>query len=66
MLSAYSWLMQYFNAQISLYIRVNAVPRFSGLNHFFTVSDVTFTDGTKYEDVSKVHITHVSFVVIVH
>ncbi|KAH9961701.1 hypothetical protein BGW80DRAFT_1181151, partial [Lactifluus volemus] len=31
-----------------------AVPRWSGLNHFQQVMEVAFTDGTKYEDISKI------------
>ncbi|KAI9442882.1 hypothetical protein BJY52DRAFT_1128463, partial [Lactarius psammicola] len=30
------------------------VPRWSGLNHFQEVMNVSFTDGTKYEDISKI------------
>ncbi|KAI9441949.1 hypothetical protein BJY52DRAFT_1195036 [Lactarius psammicola] len=30
------------------------VPRWSGLNHFQEVMNISFTDGTKYEDISKI------------
>ncbi|KAI0324005.1 hypothetical protein GY45DRAFT_1314512 [Cubamyces sp. BRFM 1775] len=32
----------------------NAIPRWPNLNHFAEVAAVNFTDGTKYEDISKV------------
>lgn len=35
-------------------LRFDAVPRWSGLIHFQEVMNVSFTDGTKYEDISKV------------
>ncbi|KAH9032560.1 hypothetical protein EDB85DRAFT_2233424 [Lactarius pseudohatsudake] len=31
-----------------------AVPRWSGLNHFQGVMKISFTDGTKFEDISKI------------
>jgi hypothetical protein len=34
--------------------RFAAVPRWSGLIHFQEVMNVSFTDGAKYEDLSKV------------
>lgn len=34
--------------------RASLVPRYSGLNHFSLVSSIEFTDGTKFEDLSKV------------
>ncbi|KAF8273398.1 hypothetical protein EI94DRAFT_1696683 [Lactarius quietus] len=33
----------------------HAVPRWSGLTHFREVMNVSFTDGSKYEDISKEH-----------
>lgn len=38
----------------SLALRVNAIPRWSGLNHFSSVLKQDFADGRKYEDISKV------------
>ncbi|KAI0371886.1 hypothetical protein BV20DRAFT_992080 [Pilatotrama ljubarskyi] len=32
----------------------HAMPRWRDLNHFANVAKVTFTDGTKYEDISKI------------
>ncbi|KAF8258959.1 hypothetical protein EI94DRAFT_1814242 [Lactarius quietus] len=32
----------------------HAVPRWSGLTHFREVMNVSFTDGSKYEDISKI------------
>ncbi|KAI0366900.1 hypothetical protein BV20DRAFT_1093373 [Pilatotrama ljubarskyi] len=32
----------------------DALPRWRDLNHFMNVAKITFTDGTKYEDISKV------------
>ncbi|KAH9962266.1 hypothetical protein BJV74DRAFT_799782 [Russula compacta] len=34
----------------------NTVPHWSGLVHFQEVMKVTFTDGSKYEDLSRVYI----------
>jgi hypothetical protein len=34
--------------------RANKIPRWRGLNHFTKVMDISFTDGTKNEDISKV------------
>lgn len=34
--------------------RADSVPRWRGLNHFSTYVDVEFTDGSKWEDMSKV------------
>jgi hypothetical protein len=31
-----------------------AFPRWRGLNHFNQVMEISFTDGSKYEDISKV------------
>jgi hypothetical protein len=31
-----------------------SLPRWRGLNHFGTVMNVSFTDGSKHEDISKV------------
>ena len=33
---------------------MDSTPRWSGLNHFSAVMKVDFTDGRKYEDISKV------------
>jgi hypothetical protein len=30
------------------------LPRWRGLNHFSEVMKITFTDGSKHEDISKV------------
>lgn len=40
----------------NLAFRFNDVPRWSGLNHFHEVMNMTFTDGMKFKDISKVHI----------
>jgi hypothetical protein len=34
--------------------RVDAIPRWRGLNHFSNVITVSYTDGSKHEDISKV------------
>lgn len=41
---------------LRLYHRFDQIPRWSGLNHFINVLKAAgeFTDGTKYEDISKV------------
>ncbi|KAJ3522988.1 hypothetical protein NM688_g8795 [Phlebia brevispora] len=47
--------------------QVALIPRFSGLTHFKSVSQIKLTDGTKFEDLSKVKssvIIHVSHNVI--
>jgi hypothetical protein len=36
------------------FIRVDKIPRWSGLNHFSAVMKQEFTDGSKYEDIAKV------------
>lgn len=36
-------------------LRFKAVPRWSGLIHFQDVMNLNFTDGTRYEDISKVY-----------
>lgn len=33
---------------------MNNLPRWRGLNHFEHVVEISFTDGTKYEDISRV------------
>lgn len=35
---------------------MDSIPRWSGLNHFSAVMKVDFTDGRKYEDISKVSV----------
>lgn len=35
---------------------MDKIPRWRNLNHFSTIMTVKFTDGTKYEDISKVFI----------
>jgi hypothetical protein len=39
---------------------MDSTPRWSGLNHFSAVMKVDFTDGRKYEDISKVSGLHTS------
>jgi len=39
---------------ISLHDRFDAIPRWSGLNHFSQIDGMSFTDGSKYEDILKV------------
>ncbi|KAH9911521.1 uncharacterized protein BXZ73DRAFT_56902, partial [Epithele typhae] len=39
----------------------SAMPRWRGLNHFDEVTTVSFTDGSKYEDMSKVVIVPASY-----
>lgn len=42
-----------------IYIRVDATPRWSGLNHFSTLMKTSdFKDGCKYEDISKVSVLY--------
>jgi len=36
--------------------RMNAMPRWWGLNHFKEVTKISFTDGSKFEDLAKVNI----------
>ena len=36
------------------------IPSWRGLNHFSQVCEVQFTDGTKYEDISKVRVSDVA------
>jgi len=36
--------------------RINAMPRWWGLNHFKEVTKISFTDGSKFEDLAKVNI----------
>jgi hypothetical protein len=43
--------------------RFDAVPRWRGLKHFSEVMKISFTDGGKYEDISKVN---PSFLVILN
>ncbi|KAJ3556868.1 hypothetical protein NM688_g1786 [Phlebia brevispora] len=50
-------------AQAKVDEQVAMVPRFSGLTHFTSVSQIKLTDGTKFEDLSKI-IIHVSHNVI--
>ncbi|KAH9850401.1 hypothetical protein C2E23DRAFT_735177 [Lenzites betulinus] len=40
--------------------RFDLIPRWKDMNHFSEVCSVTFTDGTKYEDISKV-LVHASY-----
>jgi len=40
--------------------RADSVPRWRGLNHFTTYLAVEFTDGSKWEDISKVRYDHYS------
>jgi len=40
---------------LTIYDRADGVPRWRGLNHFGTYLAVDFTDGSKWEDMSKVH-----------
>lgn len=35
--------------------RSHLIPRYSGLNHFSSISDESYTDGGKHEDISKVN-----------
>lgn len=35
---------------------MNSIPRWHGLNHFNHIVSISFSDGTKYEDISKVSI----------
>jgi hypothetical protein len=34
--------------------RMDAIPRWRNLNHFETVTTLTFNDGSKHDDISKV------------
>jgi hypothetical protein len=36
--------------------RFDALPRWRGLNHFKTVTNISFNDGSKHEDVAKMMI----------
>ncbi|KAJ3536941.1 hypothetical protein NM688_g6767 [Phlebia brevispora] len=40
-------------AQSQIDASFNSVPRWRNLNHFSDVADMSFTDGSKYEDISK-------------
>jgi hypothetical protein len=37
---------------------MDSTPRWRGLNHFSAIMKVDFTDGRKYEDISKVSYSH--------
>ena len=37
--------------------RMDEIPHWRGLNHFGAIMHVSFTDGSKYEDISKVSIS---------
>lgn len=41
-------------AAVTMILRTARIPRWRGLNHFTEILDVSFTDGSKYEDISKV------------
>ncbi|KAI8993803.1 hypothetical protein BD414DRAFT_456923 [Trametes punicea] len=41
-------------SKIQVNTQFDAVPRWRNLNHFSEVSEISFTDGRKYEDISKV------------
>lgn len=43
---------------------MDKIPRWRNLNHFNTVTKVTFTDGTKYEDMSKVRTPQLHYNII--
>jgi len=43
------------HTSLTIYDRADSVPCWRGLNHFRTYLAVNFTDGSKWEDMSKVH-----------
>ena len=58
------FVLFYLDALLTTDKRANNVPRWRGLTHFNSYLTVDFTDGTKWEHMSKVryngcyHITH--------
>ena len=40
---------------LMLHNRANTFPRWRGLTHFKQVVGITFNDGSKFEDISKVN-----------
>lgn len=47
-------LIYFCYVSLTTHGRADSVPRWRGLNHFGTYLSVDFTDGTKWEDMSKV------------
>ena len=46
--------------KLKLIYRMNLIPSWKDLNHFSSVMDVAFTDGSKYEHISKVILIFIS------
>ncbi|KAF9024771.1 hypothetical protein BDP27DRAFT_1248625 [Rhodocollybia butyracea] len=44
------------NIAVTIDMRVSEMPRWPGLNHFNTVTNVSFNDGSKLEDIAKASI----------
>ncbi|KAG2063088.1 hypothetical protein BDR04DRAFT_1131147 [Suillus decipiens] len=44
--------------QSQIDVHFDSMPRWRNINHFNHVMDISFSDGSKYEDISKVRSTH--------